>query len=345
MRTSLTVLTPRRPLSSLPFGWYVVAASEALRAGSLLRVRLAGHELVAWRSESGVASVSDGYCPHLGASFASGGCVRGEHLWCPFHGFEFDATGACVKTGYGTKPPPAARLPTLPVVERHGVVHAWFHPEGEAPSFELPTLDEAGWTPVRLAGFDLESHPQETSENSVDIGHLAVTHGYENVELLGTRHEGPYLNTRFRFVRRDGIFGRLSRPITSTANVHVHGLGVSIVEVEVESLGIQTRQFVYSTPTDPGRVKLRIGMSMKIERPSTIHPAFALAPTPLVRRFASAAAFREFVADVRQDFKIWNHKVYIPRPALADGDGPVGIYRRWARQFTQSVESSDAAAE
>lgn len=341
MRRALPVLTPHRPLSSLPFGWYVVATTAELRAGALLAVRLAGHELVAWRSESGVASVSDGFCPHLGARFASGGCVRGEHLWCPFHGFEFDASGACVKTGYGTRPPPAARLASLPVIERHGVIYAWFHPAGEPPSFELPTLDETGWTPVRLAGFELDSHPQETSENSVDIGHLSVTHHYEQVELLGSSTDKGYLNTRFRFVRRDGLFGRLSKPIQSSTNVHVHGLGVSIVEVEVESLGIQTRQFVYSTPTDPGRVKLRIGMSLKIDRPSKVSPVFAVFPKGFARWLTATVAFREFVSDVRQDFKIWNHKVYLTRPALADGDGPVGVYRRWARQF--NPPEADAA--
>jgi hypothetical protein len=37
------------------------------------------------------------------------------------------------------------------------------------------------------------------------------------------------------------------------------------------------------------------------------------------------------LTDVRQDFDIWNHKTYLEWPALADG--PVGLYRRWARQF------------
>ena len=30
---------------------------------------------------------------------------------------------------------------------------------------------------------------------------------------------------------------------------------------------------------------------------------------------------------------IWTHKRYVHPPALSKGDGPVGLYRRWARQF------------
>ena len=35
----------------------------------------------------------------------------------------------------------------------------------------------------------------------------------------------------------------------------------------------------------------------------------------------------------QQDFRIWGNKRYLEQPALAAGDGPIGIYRRWARQF------------
>ena len=36
--------------------------------------------------------------------------------------------------------------------------------------------------------------------------------------------------------------------------------------------------------------------------------------------------------------------VYVDPPALADGDGPVGAYRRWARQFYTNPASVTAAA-
>ncbi|MYH14420.1 MAG: Rieske 2Fe-2S domain-containing protein [Gammaproteobacteria bacterium] len=35
----------------------------------------------------------------------------------------------------------------------------------------------------------------------------------------------------------------------------------------------------------------------------------------------------------REDIAIWESKIYQPDPQLCDGDGPVGKYRNWAKQF------------
>lgn len=36
---------------------------------------------------------------------------------------------------------------------------------------------------------------------------------------------------------------------------------------------------------------------------------------------------------MRQDVPIWEHKVHVNPPALAEGDGPIGKYRQWVKQF------------
>lgn len=36
---------------------------------------------------------------------------------------------------------------------------------------------------------------------------------------------------------------------------------------------------------------------------------------------------------------VWENKQYRERPALAVGDGPIGLYRRWARQFYEDAAS------
>jgi hypothetical protein len=42
---------------------------------------------------------------------------------------------------------------------------------------------------------------------------------------------------------------------------------------------------------------------------------------------------------LEQDIPIWEHKVYFDRPVLCDGDGPIGLFRKWSRQF---YSTSDA---
>jgi len=36
---------------------------------------------------------------------------------------------------------------------------------------------------------------------------------------------------------------------------------------------------------------------------------------------------------VQKDIEIWKYKRYLKHPALAEGDGPIGLYRKWAKQF------------
>ena len=45
-----------------------------------------------------------------------------------------------------------------------------------------------------------------------------------------------------------------------------------------------------------------------------------------------------------EDLEIWEHKAYLARPRLADTDGPIMAFRRWAAQFYDS-DSFEASPE
>ena len=314
------------PALPVPGGWFCVGWSDELPPGGILTRRLAGHELVVFRTREGQAAVLDAHCPHMGAHLGHGGTVEGGTIRCPFHGFCFDTGGVCVKTGYGTKPPPKARLRTWPLLERQGALLVFFDPAGGAPTWEVPAVDLAGWTPLRHHDFELHSHPQEIAENSVDLGHFRHIHGYEDiVEEASLETSGPYLHARYRFRRRRRAVGSF-RDISVSIEIHQHGLGYAFVEART-SVGMLGRQLVMARPTDGDRIVLHIGNS--IRRADRRSPLLSLIPT----RWLAALAFAEFRRDVEQDLVIWNNKRHITPPALALGDGPVGAYRKWARQF------------
>lgn len=63
-----------------------------------------GEELVAFRTEDGVANVTDAYCPHLGAHLGIMGRVVGDCIECPFHGWRFKGKdGSCSHVPYAAK--------------------------------------------------------------------------------------------------------------------------------------------------------------------------------------------------------------------------------------------------
>lgn len=318
-----------------PEGWYVVGFSKDLAVKEVKTLKFAGQELVLYRTASGKAAVLDAYCPHMGAHFAHGGDVQGENLRCPFHSFEFDTKGACVATGYGTKVPPKAVARSWQVEEKNGQILVYHHPEGKRAEWHVPEIDFSGWTPLLYTDWDLRSHPQETTENSVDIGHLSIVHGYANVEERANLElDGPFLKVQYAMDRVADFVGMPGKKIRAQFVAKAFGLGYSFVEAEIPSLGLTTRHFVFPTPVDGEKIVLRVATCLKkLKKSSEIHPALFFIPAPLLNAIIPPFVFKAYKNDVSQDFKIWENKKYVHPPALAKGDGPVGRYRQWVKQF------------
>jgi hypothetical protein len=259
-----------------------------------------------------------------------GGAVKDGTLVCPFHGFRFDRDGACVATGYGTPPPHGARATSLPVVERAGWIFAWYHPAGSAPDWTPPEVDGEGFTTLRFHVVELRTHPQETTENSVDLGHFPIVHGYRDLEMQAFETQGPHLHTRYAFTRPGGFpgFGKDARVEIA---VHVWGLGFSFVDVTLPAIGLRTRQFVLPTAVAEDRTELRLGMILR--RAEGARGIAAMLPRWAFERIVAPIATRHYVRDVMQDRVIWENKIHLAKPRLAAGDGPIGKYRVWCRQF------------
>ncbi len=338
----MTMLGSRMLPGPAPSGWYVVALSSELATGARLTVPFFGGEAVAFRTAGGSAVVTRPFCPHLGAHLGHSGRVEGEVIRCSFHGFRFDADGQCISAYAQGRPPPKCRLPLFPTRERNGQILAFVHPEGAAPTWEVPELDAAGYRPALFRAWNIAGHPQETSENSVDIGHFAVVHGYERVGALEPMvADGALLRGSYTMLRRRSGF---SRPVSANFTVQVWGLGYSVVDVHVPEHDLRTRHFVFATPAQEGRICLRIGLALKhVARKAAVHPLAVLTPRAVLEPLLERVAFRGYAADVKQDFAIWEKKTYLPRPSLAEGDGPVGLYRRWARQFYGSPSGASGA--
>lgn len=306
-------------LPPYPDGWFALAFSEELAARGVLTRRAFGEELVLFRGEDSVPAIVEAYCPHLGAHLGHGGRVEGQTIRCPFHGFRFARDGECV-AAYGGKPP-RARLRTFPVAERSGVIFAWHHARGEAPTWQPPELDRTGFTPWRHETIPIRTHVQETAENSVDVGHFSEVHGYRDTRVIREAlAEGPKLTIALQSTRSLSSLG-MEGEILIAYDIAVHGLGCSIVEVDVEAFGMRSRQLVLATPVGERAIELRVASAIR-----------ALPDADATDNLATML-HTGFITDVRQDVPIWENKRYVERPALAAGDGPIALYRRWARQF------------
>src|SRR6266478_9593689 len=109
--------------------------------GDPVRVRMLGEDLIAWRDSNGTPSFVANNCPHRGASLFFG---RNEEagLRCVYHGWKFDASGACIdmpnepaESDFRTK----VKAVAYPCQERNGIVWTYMGKRQTPPP--LPALE------------------------------------------------------------------------------------------------------------------------------------------------------------------------------------------------------------
>ena len=322
------------PPPPFPEGWYFVASRAELRKRKLIHKTWLGEEIVAWSDDQERVCVADAVCPHLGSFLApeAGSRVREGRLVCPFHGFEYDATGLCVATPYAL-PPQSARLRVYPTREFSGMVFGWYGIRGRPPQWQLPEVPQAepGWSDVQSCTLRFPGHPQETSENSVDLAHLRYVHGYQNVRQVGdVAIDGAYLRSCFNF--RTRIFGG---PIFDVSvETHLHGLGYSQVEFEERSIGYRSRMWILSTPVDGTSVALTIANQVGgLQRPKGVGLGLRLLPERTRLNLVNWFSLRMQAGYVKEDIVVWRRKQYLPHPRLNRADGEILAYRRYCEQF------------
>ena len=341
---------PIDELPAFPEGWYFVATREHILRERLIEKRWLGEEIVAWCDEEGRVCVAEAVCPHLGSYLGPevGGRVCNGRLVCPFHGFEFDTTGQCVATP-NAPAPRAAKLNVYETRDILGLVFAWFGSGGPFPRWELPGSPSTGeeWGEMGFRTLRFRGHPQETAENSVDLGHLRYVHGYDNVNPVGSvTVEGPYLRSCFDFKRVRRILGVTDLVYEISAVTHIHGLGYSFVEIHEKTIDMNARLWVLPTPIDGTLLDLVLVSQLReIRKPRRFITGLGFLPGKLRQDLMNHILLSQQKRDVLQDVVIWERKRFRTPPRLCSADGPIGKYRRYCRQFYPQLQAEGAKAD
>lgn len=301
----------------LPNGWFAVAWCRDLHEGDVKPIEYFGEELVLFRTRSGQARVLDPFCPHLGAHLGHGGRVMGETIRCPFHGWQYDgASGSCTHIPYCERIPPQARLRSWPVQEKNGMVFVWYHSEGKPPEWDFPAMQEIGhpdWSEPRTFELELDAHVQETHENNNDPVHFQFVH-----KMVAEQHNEIRFSTDGRHYQmvttseQDTPFGSFEMSLVRDS----WGLGLTAVRnVGIEDAGLL--MYSSTTPIDARRV----------------HSRWLLTCTRNWVDLAGEEFMSNLTEGVKQDFPIWQNKVYRQNPMLCEGDDFLRQFRKWVRQF------------
>jgi phenylpropionate dioxygenase-like ring-hydroxylating dioxygenase large terminal subunit len=290
----------------IPNGWYAVTSSAGLTAAPFSFVAVE-RELVAFRDQQGAPHVLDAFCPHMGNHLGNG-TVQGGALQCAYHGWRFDGDGTCVDIPYSEgRIPTRACVRSYPVREQDGLILFWFHAAGADPTYEVPTFDEAhddSWSSPHEFRCEMVASLQDMAENNVDYTHFRYVHGRDadDRSMSEFTTDGPFSTVVERFEAHDLEFTR-----------YTYGPGVALLRIPDLATLMTT-----TTPIDRRHVRL------------LWHFYFP----PGVEEHAEGV-IAGVVGDhgLQADLPIWRDKVFMERPLLVKGDGPIVEFRRWYEQF------------
>ncbi len=175
--------------------WYVVLESNEVPQNKPIGVTRLGEKLVFWRDAKGHVHCMSDLCPHIGARLSQGK-VKQETLACPFHGFEYDASGQCTYLpAYGKNGiiPRALKVKTYPTYELANYIWVYWGTPSEGEKLAPPVFfDNIG--PDFSYGVFRQHWPVHYSrvvENQLDVTHLPFVH-YNTIGRGGrTVVDGP----------------------------------------------------------------------------------------------------------------------------------------------------------
>jgi len=323
----------------IPNQWYVVLDSAQVKNKPVGVTRL-GEKLVFWREATGkVACVRD-RCVHRGVALSKGKVMSNGTLQCPFHGFEYDASGKVTKipaNGKLTPVPERFKVNSYPTHEAHGFIWIWW---GENPPEDLkPPRFFEDITPDFSYGSARDpwnAHYSRVIENQLDVVHLPFVHyntiGRGNRVLVN----GPVVEWRGEDTFRVYVFNEEDRGQTPRKPEDIPGpyptfhLEFQFPNLWQNYISDDVRVVAAFVPVDMEHTLLYLRFYQRFMR------------FPLLRDIVNTLAMPFNVYVAHQDRRVVITQV--PKPSalridekLIQGDRPIVEYRRRRQELLDAA--------
>ncbi len=188
--------------------WHPIAYSSAVSTTKPYGSMLLNEALVVWRTADGTPQVMQDLCIHRGTALSLG-WIKNDCIVCPYHAWEYNAEGKCVKIPQKAdiSIPTKAKVKAFRCQEKYGLIWVALE-EPIYPLPDIPELENEAWKIVNTGPFEWQSDASRQVENFTDFGHFPWVH--------------------------PGLLGDPERPLVSehTVKIRGHVLHYSIVRPE-----------------------------------------------------------------------------------------------------------------
>ena len=153
-----------------------VAYSHAVPADRPFSTMLLDEALVLWRTADGTVQAMQDLCIHRGTALSLG-WIKDDCIVCPYHGWEYNTAGDCIKIPQreGISIPAQARVKRFQCQERYGLIWVALQ-EPIYPLPEILELENGAWKIVNTGPFEWQSDASRQLENFTDFGHFPWVH-------------------------------------------------------------------------------------------------------------------------------------------------------------------------
>jgi phenylpropionate dioxygenase-like ring-hydroxylating dioxygenase large terminal subunit len=332
--------------------WYPVAVVEFLDPGKPHALQLLGLNVVLWRDGQRQWQCFADACPHRLAPLSEGRIEADGTLLCAYHGWRFDAQGACTKIPQSQTPElealhrnnPKACAIAYPTQEAQGLLWVWAESGAgglansttRAPRL-IPELDGSNDQVVKLFWNirDLPYGWDYFMENVADPAHVPVSHH----GLVGNRYTDAkyYDMPRLREIdTQEGFAFGVTQPGPSLITSAQHDFQPPCL-MKITSTFTDEGQLIlvlYATPTRPGWCR-HIGAQVLVKNKAGKLPpglGFFALPMPIWLGHVLASVFlhQDLVFLHYQEKTLaqrdrWLDEVYTPNPQ----DKMTITFRQW----------------
>jgi phenylpropionate dioxygenase-like ring-hydroxylating dioxygenase large terminal subunit len=161
--------------------WYAACLSDELGEKAPLGRVVLGEKLVLYRDGHGQPLAFRDRCLHRNAELSDGGVLLGGGcIACPYHGWTFDSTGACVRIpseGADGFKAPKKKLTKFPTREQDGLVWVYMGDPDDIRNepFTMPHFNERGWGSYYMQTM-FDNDVTNCAENFMDVPHTVFVH-------------------------------------------------------------------------------------------------------------------------------------------------------------------------
>jgi phenylpropionate dioxygenase-like ring-hydroxylating dioxygenase large terminal subunit len=325
----------------IPNQWYAVLSSSQVRRRPVGVTRM-GEKLVFWRDAAGQVVCMRDLCVHRGVQLSKGKVLPDGHLQCPFHGFEYDASGAVTRipaNGRSAPVPDRFHGKAYPTYEKHGFIWIYWgmQPQEELapPRFFEDLADGFSYGQVIDPW---RTHYSRGIENQLDVVHLPFVHHNSIGRGNRTLIDGPVVvweddqKLRFYVYNRvdDGSRPRRPEEITPDPKRDFH-LEFIFPNLWQNCIGDDVRVMAAFVPVDDENMLLYLRFYQRFVQ------------TPVIRDLVNRMSMPFNVYIAHQDRRV----VQTQRPKrtalrmgeqLIQGDRPVAAYRQRRAELLEPAD-------